>query len=34
MEAEFNRTSPAQLSSEDCDRLIALIEAVTSAQAV
>lgn len=32
MEAEFNRTSPAQLSSEDCDRLIALIEAVGSAQ--
>jgi hypothetical protein len=32
MEAEFKRTSPAQLSSEDCDRLIAMIEAVTSAQ--
>jgi DNA polymerase III delta prime subunit len=32
MEAEFNRTSPAQLTSEDCDRLIALIEAVSSAQ--
>jgi DNA polymerase III delta prime subunit len=32
MEAEFNRTSPAQLSSEDCDRLIALIEAVGTTQ--
>lgn len=28
MDHEFNRTSPAQLTSEDCDRLIALIEAV------
>jgi hypothetical protein len=32
MEAEFNRISPAQLTSEDCDRLIALVEAVNSAQ--
>ncbi len=32
MDAEFNRVSPAQLTSEDCDRLIALIEAVSSAQ--
>jgi hypothetical protein len=32
MDHEFNRTSPAQLSSEDCDRLIALIEAVGSTQ--
>lgn len=32
MDHEFNRTSPAQLSSEDCDRLIALIEAVGSAE--
>ena len=32
MEAEFNRTSPSQLTSEDCDRLIALIEAVGTTQ--
>ncbi|NMF84630.1 ATP-binding protein [Nodosilinea sp. P-1105] len=32
MEAEFSRSSPAQLSSEDCDRLIAMIEAMNSAQ--
>ena len=28
MESEFSRTSPAQLASEDCDRLIALIESL------
>ncbi len=28
MEAEFSCSSPAQLSSEDCDRLIAMIEAL------
>lgn len=32
MEAEFNRTSPSQLSSEDCDRLVALIQALKSPQ--
>jgi DNA-binding transcriptional MerR regulator len=32
MEAEFDRTSPAQLSSEDCNRIIALIEALSSAE--
>lgn len=32
MEAEFERTSPAQLSSEDCDRIIALIESLGAAE--
>lgn len=32
MEAEFGRTSPAQLSSEDCNRIIALIQALSSAE--
>lgn len=30
MEAEFNCSSPTQLSSEDCDRLIAMIEALSA----
>ncbi|HEY9762383.1 MAG TPA: ATP-binding protein [Trichocoleus sp.] len=30
MQAQFGRTSPAQLSSEDCDRLIALIGSMGS----
>jgi nucleoside-triphosphatase THEP1 len=29
MEAEFNRTSPAQLSSDDCDLLIEMIKSVS-----
>lgn len=32
MEAEFNRSNPAQLSSEDCDHLIAMIEALETPQ--
>ena len=32
MENEFNRSSPAQLTSKDCDRLMAMIEALNTPQ--